>query len=308
MSCLSLFSLQGINILACHSFQSNMSFKIFCFVLCIYFSPFVHSSNNYSTNSLDEYLQDLAFNTLVHHRPYHSGALYNPILPANFSGTRVSIVRLRSRRLWNIGANFSNFHIPSRTITEPHARRLAIVYQDFGNWSSHYYSVPGYSLITPVIGFMVFDAWNIWAKRKLSLNTLGKPIVIRFFNSSLSDQRVSRAKCVAFSPNGTLHISEMSVANVCHSQDPGHFSIVVPLNSKRKHRLWYTWVIGFGGMILIGYVGILLMKVLKTKKIQVMERQADEDLVLGNIWVGSSKMPSATVTRTQPTLEDGGLP
>ncbi|KAJ0105467.1 hypothetical protein Patl1_17592 [Pistacia atlantica] len=289
-----------------------MSFKIIWLVPCLYFFPFVHSSKNYTTNSLDEYLQDFAFKTLVHHRPHHSGALYKPILPANLSGTRVSIVRLRSRRLWNIGANFSNFHIPSRTITEPHARRLAIVYQDFGNWSSHYYSVPGYSIVTPVIGFMVFDAWNIRAKRKLSLNTMGKPIVIRFFNSSLSDGRVSKAKCVTFSPNGTLLMTEMSVPNVCYSQDQGHFSIVVPLNLKKKHALWYLWVIGFGlgfaGLILIGYVGILSMKALKTKKIQVTERQADEDFVLDTIWVGRSKMPSATVTRTQPTLEDGGFP
>lgn len=272
----------------------------------------MHSSNNYTTNSLDEYLQDFAFKTLVHHLPHHSGALYKPVLPANLSGTRVSIVRLRSRRLWSVGANFSNFHIPSRTITEPHARRLAIVYQDFGNLSSHYYSVPGYSIVTPVIGFMVFDAWNIRAKRKLSLNTMGKPIVIRFFNSSLSDGRVSKAKCVAFSPNGTLHMSKMSVPNVCYSQDQGHFSVAVPLNLKKKHALWYLWVIGFGlgfgGLILIGYVGILSLKVLKTKKIQVTERQADEGFVLDTMWVGRSKMPSATVTRTQPTLEDGGFP
>ncbi|XP_044477258.1 uncharacterized protein LOC123204583 [Mangifera indica] len=295
-----------------------MSFKIIWLVLCLYFSPSVHSSNNYTTNSLDEYLQDFAFKTLVHHRPHHSGALYKPILPAELAGTRVSIVRLRSRRLWNIGANFSNIHIPSRTITEPHARRLAIVYQDFGNWSSHYYSVPGYSMVTPVIGFMVFDAWNIQAKRKLDLNTMGRPIVIRFLDSSLSDERVSRAKCVAFSSNGTVHMSEMSVPNVCKSQDQGHFSIAVPLNlkkkkkKKKKNAMWYFWVIGFGlgfgGLILIGYVGILSMKVRKTQKIQVMERQADEDLVLNSIWVGSSKMPSATVTRTQPTIEDGGLP
>ncbi|MCI27236.1 hypothetical protein A2U01_0048434 [Trifolium medium] len=40
-----------------------------------------------------------------------------------------------------------------------------------------------------------------------------------------------------------------------------------------------------------------------TKKIQAMEKQAIEDMVLESTWVGDSKMPSAAVTRTQPVLE-----
>lgn len=263
---------------------------------------------------MDACLQDFAFKSLVRHRP-HTGALYKAMLPPNLSGMTVSIVRLRSRRLWNRGANFSNFHIPSRTIPVPHVKRLALVYQDLGNWSSHYYTVPGYSMITPVIGFKVFDASDVRAKSitKLSLNTMGKSIVIRFSNFTLSESLVSRARCATFSRNGTLHLGEMSVPNVCFAQDQGHFSIVVPLKTKKKKKgAWNLWVIGlvlgFGGLILLGYAGIASMKVVKAKKIQVMERQADEDLVLDTIWVGRSKMPSATVTRTQPMLEDGGFP
>ena len=295
-----------------------MSLNIIWLLLSLYFSPSVHCSDNYNTDTLDAFLRDSAFKSLVRHRP-HTGALYKASLPANLSGVQVSIVRIRSRTLWKIGANFSNFQIPSRTMTSPHVRRLAIVYQDLGNWSSYYYSVPGYSMITPVVGFMVFNASNARAKRigKVSLNTSGKAIVIRFANSTITESMISSgAKCVTFSASGTFHLGEINLLNECHSQDHGHFSIVVPQEERsgrdrRKQSLWYLWVIGFAlgfcVFAFLGYFGMVSLKLLKTKKIQVMERQADEDLVLETIWVGSSKMPSATVTRTQPNLENGGF-
>ncbi|KAI9174481.1 hypothetical protein LWI28_017981 [Acer negundo] len=290
-----------------------MNWNVIWLSLSLCFSSVLCSLDKYNTDSLDAALQDIALQTLVRHRP-HTGALYKAMLPANLSGMNVSIVRLRSRRLWNIGANFSNFHIPSRTLTVPHVRRLAIVYQDFGNWSSNYYSVPGYSMITPVTGFMVFDASNVRARRitKLSLNTTGKPIMIRFLNSTFSDGMISRAtRCATFRSDGALNLSQMSMPNVCYSQDQGHFTIVVPLKKKKRTGLWYLWVIGFvlgfGVLVLVGFLGVVSLKLLKTKKIQVMEKQADEDLVLDTIWVGGSKMPSATVTRTQPVIEEGGF-
>ncbi|CAK7335659.1 unnamed protein product [Dovyalis caffra] len=292
-----------------------MSLKIIWLVLSLYFSPFVGSLDNYTSDTLDAFLQDFAFKSLVRHRP-HTGALYKGLLPANLSGVEVSIVRIRSRTLWSIGANFSNLQIPSRTMTLPHVKRLAIVYQDLGNWSSYYYRVPGYSLITPVIGFMVFNATNARAKsiKKISLDTRGKAIVIRFTNSTITESMMfSGAKCVTFSASGIFHFSEINQLNECHSQDQGHFSIVVPQERKenKKQSSWYLWVIGFmigfGVVAFLGYSGMVSLKLLKTKKIQVMERQADEDLVLETIWVGSSKMPSATVTRTQPNLENGGF-
>ncbi|KDP25347.1 hypothetical protein JCGZ_20503 [Jatropha curcas] len=275
------------------------------------------SLHNYTTNSLDAFLQDSAFKTLVHHRP-QTGALYKALLPANLSGMEVSIVRLRSRRLWNIGANFSNFQIPSRTNTMPHVKRMAIVYQDLGNWSSHYYNVPGYSIVTSVVGFKVFNASNARDDivKRISLNTGGRSIVIHFSNLTFLERMVKGIKCVAFSENGTFKLSEMNkINNVCYSQDQGHFSVVVPFekeSQRKQRRLWYLWILGFligiGGLALVGYFGFVSKKFLKTQKIQVMERQADEDLVLETIWVGNSKMPSATVTRTLPTIEHGDFP
>lgn len=297
-----------------------MSWNLFiCFLLLTLFSSsFVNgvsgSSDNSATESLDASLQAFAFKTLLRHRP-HTGALYKAILPANLSSIDVSIVRLRSRRLWNRGANFSFFHIPSRTMPVPHVRRLAIVYQNLGNLSSQFYGVKGYSPVTPVVGFLVFDASNVSAKsiRKLSLNTMGKPISIHFPSFALSEGMMSKTRCVAVNGNGTVYLSEMSLpaAGVCYCRDEGHFSIVVPVKRKKLEGLWYLWVVGFvvgiSGLVVMGYAGMASVRILKTKKIQVMERQADEDLILESRWVGCSKMPSAAVTRTLPVLENGGL-
>ncbi|KAF5734215.1 hypothetical protein HS088_TW16G00660 [Tripterygium wilfordii] len=286
--------------------MSNMRGICLWFVINLCLVSIGQSIHNRTRESLDASLQDFALRTLARHRP-RTGALYKSTLPSNLSGLQVSILRLRSRRLWNIGANFSNFHIPSRTITMPHARRFVLVYQDLGNWSSQYYNVPGYSLATSVVGFMVYDASNIKSKRltKLNLNTMGRPIEIRFRNLS----RISGARCVAFENNGSFYMSQIRLFNLCHARNHGHFSVVVPL--KRKKSLWYLWVIGFalgfGVLVLVGYFGMASLKNFKTKKIQVMERQADEDLVLQTMWIGNSKIPSAAVTRTQPVLENGGF-
>ncbi|XP_021890958.1 uncharacterized protein LOC110809437 [Carica papaya] len=275
---------------------------------------FVYSLNNNVAGILDEQVENFAFKALVwhHHRP-HTGSIYRAILPANLSGMEVSILRLRSRRLWKIGAKFNNLHFPSTTFSVPYVRRLAIVYQQLGNWSSLYYNVPGYSLITYFVGFMVFDVSNVTADTKsmtrISVRTKWKPILIKFSDLRFPDgMSLSKAKCVAVYNNGTFELSELKFSNVCYGWSDGYFSIVAPLKNKKKKVVWYLGVIGFGGLILIGYLGMKVLRLLKTKKIQIMERQADEGLVFDSRWIGTSKMPSATVTRTQPVLENGIFP
>ncbi|KAK8500276.1 hypothetical protein V6N13_026581 [Hibiscus sabdariffa] len=286
-----------------------MSFTLICFVLfSLCLSSYVQGLGSSSNGSLDTFLQDFAFRALViTHRP-HTGALYKANLPTNLLGMEVSIARIRSRTLWKQGANLSSFRIPSQTVPVPHVRRLAIVYENLGNRSSQYYSISGYSLITPIVGFMVFDASNARATRlrSISLDTMGKPISIHFSNLKYS----ASARCATFSSNGTVNFSRMMLPNVCYTSNQGHFSVVVP--RKRKQRPLYPWVIGvalgFCALVLAAYFGFALIKVLKSKRIQAMERQADEGEILNNRWVGCSKMPSAAVTRSQPVLENGCFP
>ncbi|KAK7358551.1 hypothetical protein VNO77_00484 [Canavalia gladiata] len=291
---------------------SNMNWDfIWLVILSLCCCSLVHSlDNTAASESLNSLVQNFAFRSLVKHRP-QTGALYDALLPRNLSGMDVSVVRLRSRRLWNKGANFSYFRIPPRTMSIPHVRRLAIVYQNLGNWSSHYYKVPGYSLISSVVGFMVFDASNVTdtSIRNLTLNTMGQPISIQFPNVTFRGGTNSRARCVSFNANGTIQLAEMVSPGVCYSRKQGHFSVVLPL--EKEGRPWYLWVIGFVlgflCLILVGYTGSSSVQLLKAKRIQAMEKQADEDLVLESRWVGNSKMPSAAVTRTLPVLESGVL-
>ncbi|XWS38274.1 hypothetical protein CRYUN_Cryun19dG0117400 [Craigia yunnanensis] len=289
-----------------------MSLTLLWLVFSLYFFSSVYSLDNFANDSLDTFIQNFAFRALVRHRP-HTGALDKASLPVNLSGMEVSIARIRSRTLWKNGANLSNFHIPSRTVPVPHVKRLAIVYQNLSNRSSHYYRISGYSLITSVVGFMIFDASNTGAKslRSISLDTMGKPISIHFSNLKYPDgMNSAAARCAVFSTNGTIHFSDMILPNICYTSDQGHFSVVVRL--KRKQRPWYPWVIGvvlgFAGLVLTSYFGLVFIRLLKTKRIQAMERQADEGVIFDSRWVGSSKMPTATVTRTQPVLENGGFP
>lgn len=289
--------------------KMSLSFTFFIFFPFFLF-PYVNSLNTISTDPLDGLVQDFASEMLYEHR-LRSGSVYRAPPPANLSGMEVSIVRLRSRRLWNRGANFSYFSIPSRTTSVPHVKRVVLVYQNLRNWSSHYYHVQDYSFITSVVGFKAFDASNVSGKitTEISLNTMGKPIFIHFPDLRLTRDMHSRTRCVTFAANGTAYLSELSFPGVCSSREDGHFSVVVL--SRRKQRVWFWWSIGFVfgivGLVVVGYVGMVSVRLLKTKKIQIMERQAGEDLVLASRWVGGSKMPSATATRTVPVLENGGF-
>ncbi|XP_038889149.1 uncharacterized protein LOC120079036 [Benincasa hispida] len=286
----------------------NFIFLVFSFTFC----PFVNSLQGNDSISMDAFLKETAFKTLVRRRPY-TGALYQASLPANLSGMEVSVVRLRSRRLWDKGVNFSHFGIPSNTLPVPHVRRLVIVYQDFGNWSSSYFKIPGFSLLTPVIGFMVFNATsNTEAKNitKLSIATMENRIEIHFPNLKFRLGKSSNTMCAEFDEDGIFHLTQMESPDVCYSRKQGYFAVVSKL--KRKKKTWYLWVIGFvlgvGGLVVAGYAAMVTIRALKTKKIQIMEKQADEDLVLQSRWVGNSKMPSAAVTRTMPVLENSSFP
>ncbi|KAM3266776.1 hypothetical protein P3L10_003771 [Capsicum annuum] len=137
--------------------------KLFLLVQC--------SNNNSLTKSLEVILHEHAFKSLVHQ---HTGSLYNASVPSSLAGMELSLVRLRSRTLWEKGANFSGFSIPPRTILVPYVKRIHIVYNDLGNLSSHYFNLSGYNLLTSVIGFIVYDAPShistILSLRKLDLD------------------------------------------------------------------------------------------------------------------------------------------
>ncbi|XP_057969294.1 uncharacterized protein LOC131158438 [Malania oleifera] len=231
-----------------------------------FFCPFVLTSDNETADSLDSLLRSFAFEAVVQHRP-HTSVLYKADLPSNLSGIQVSVVRLRSRNFWLRGANFSAFRIPPSTLPVPYVRRIAIVYVDLGNWSSHQYNVRGYRLTTPVVGFMVYNASNSSSTSfpKLDLDSTRRPISVHFPNSTLNSTGM---KCAAFYANGTTHLSDMSLHNVCFTEEQGHFSIVVPVERKRVERSLreIEFLIGFSVLfVLVSIVGMVILKQVKAQ-------------------------------------------
>lgn len=283
---------------------------IFLFFLLLKLCVLVQCSNNNSlTQSLDVILHEHAFKTLVHQ---HTGSLYNASVPSSLAGMKLTLVRLRSRTLWEKGANFSGFSIPPRTIPVPYVKRIHIVYNDLGNLSSRYFNISGYNLLTSVIGFMVYDAPShistITSLTKLDLRPMGQPISIEFKNLTRSIKgRTTTKSCAMFDENGKVSLSEMRFPNLCYTRNHGHFTIVLPLETKKKRRIWGFLVIGFVigvfGVALVLVVGRMVLGICNSKRACEMEREAEEGEILESVMVGRSKMPIAMVTRTHPILE-----
>ncbi|XP_059636107.1 uncharacterized protein LOC132278332 [Cornus florida] len=271
----------------------------------------VLAMDRYNPDSLNVFVHDYAYNAIV--KP-HTGTLYNISLPANFSGMEVSIVQLRSRNFWTIGANFSSFQIPPRIVPMPLVKRLAIVYQNLGNWSNYYYSVPNYTLVTSVVGFMTYNAWNSSTRDNavLQLSIMGDPILVHFPRISEPKGENVTMKCVRFGTDGSVEFSNMTLPNACIARGQGHFSIVVPSSSEKKQRFWKWWVVGFGvglvGLVLGCLGGLLIYKLVKMKRLGEMEKQSEKSEALETRWIGMSKMPSASGIRTQPVLENDYVP
>ncbi|KAI4338701.1 hypothetical protein MLD38_023726 [Melastoma candidum] len=269
-------------------------------------------------NSLDALAEDSAYKTLVQLHP-HTGALNQAFLPANFSGMKVSAVRLRSRTLWRTGTNVSSFSIPARTVTVPHVKRLLIVYHDLGNWSNWYYAsrVHGYSLATSIVGFAVYDASNSNSSSTVpvDLDTRGNLIFVRFPSTGTSGiiRSTHGGKCLLLRRDKTTSLSDVIHPNTCQSGDQGKFAIIVPTEvptetrGVRRHRHWViSAAAGLVGLSLImsAFLGWLLIRIYKLGKAGAPKRGTEDEEMFASIWVADSKMPFAIVTRTQPVLEN----
>lgn len=281
---------------------------IVCMVFDAWLWPLVQGSEEfYNRDSLDSYVYDYAIEKM--HSP-RTAKLYNITLPANFSGVEVSFVRLRARGLWKNGANHSLFTIPQGVLPFPFAMRVDLVYQNLGNMSSAYYNVPNYTYVAPVIGLLAYDPNKT---SLVELEIMGTdPIIAHFPNILVEEDGSANMKCVRFDTNGTLELSNMTVRSSCVVRRQGHFSVVVPYRRKTdkviKWRMSVAIVGGVVGLILIFVVAIAVYKWIKGKRIKQMERQTETGEGLDSIWIGRSRMPSASGIRTQPVLENSYLP
>ncbi|XP_077215269.1 uncharacterized protein LOC143849876 [Tasmannia lanceolata] len=299
---------------------------IIVFVLLLFvWEPLVRAQPpSSSRSSLDTTLQDYAYRAF--HRP-KTGRPYNAQVPSNFSGIKLSVMRLRWGSLIRRGVpRFKEFEIPAGVVEQPYVERLALVYQNLGNWSSIYYALSGYSFLAPVLGLLAYDATNISATnlRELDINATRGPISIHFTDVRTVPSGLT-ARCVWFDLDGFPNFSDLMTNNVCLTSHQGHFSIVVastapapapesniPGNVK-KNRGSKVWkivgpILGFLVLVLLGLVVWRMRRYWKNRKISEMERQSEGGPPLQMTTIGNLRVPTAMGTRTPPILEDEYVP
>ncbi|KAG6395035.1 hypothetical protein SASPL_145626 [Salvia splendens] len=179
--------------------------------------------------------------------------LYEVSSPANFSGVGVSLLRLRAHSLWKNGASLSSIGIPPKAaLPFPFTRRVDLVYQDLGNWSTSYYNIViNYSLVAPVVGLMAYDP----------------------------DTGPTSTRLVGLEMRGDSVITCLSKSGcTCVWWSDGHFSIVAPpldmkKDKKGKESAVKWWMIGIPGG------GILC----RWRSVRKMERIAERSEGLNSI-------------------------
>ncbi|XP_047306707.1 uncharacterized protein LOC124910135 [Impatiens glandulifera] len=287
--------------------ESKPTFFFFFSILHI-LSLAVASDHNSTTQLLDVLLQDRAFRA-AQHRPM-TGELFNISLPSILAGVRVSVVRLRSNTLWREGANFCDFVIPRRTLPFPYVRRILISFQDFGNRSSEFFklNLTDFMLVSSVVSLRTYDATNFSnGPTKVGLDTMTQKIMVRLSGFKVSEDNNKKIKCAKFGSKGNIDLSDVGSGRECYGDGKdGYFCLVVPSKGTVDSGLWVVvgLVIGFAGLLLFGFCGLMVVWIVKVKKIHEMEKEADDGLVLRTVWIGGSKMPSAVNIRTHPILEN----
>ncbi|XP_065853760.1 uncharacterized protein [Euphorbia lathyris] len=298
-------------------------------MLLLIWLPGLRAQPPNSARALDALLQDYAFRALVRPR---TGTPYDGAVPLDLSGIKVAALRLRSGSLRRKGFDmYKEFGIPSGIIEQPYVERLVFVYQNLGNWTERYYPLPNYTYLTPILGFLAYNASNLSATNipELDIRTSGDPISIEFSDvKSAPDGSI--AKCVWFDLQGSPNFSNVRSGNECSTIEQGHFSIVVesvapspgptatatPSGQKKKKKkndskMWIIVGSVIGGIVLLGVLSCLVVwvqKLKQRKKLQNMEKAADVGEALQMTSVGETKAPAAMVTRTQPTLENEYVP
>ncbi|KAK9124803.1 hypothetical protein Sjap_014405 [Stephania japonica] len=306
------------------------------------------SSTTTPARALDALLQDYAYMAFVRPRTI-TGTPYDGEPPSNLTGIKLSAMRLRSGSLRSRGvSSYKEFQIPTGVVEEPYVERLALVYQNLGNWSLVYYPLPGYTYLAPVLGLLAYDASNLSATNipELDIRASKEPILISFpllelppssssssSSSSPPPPSSSRAKCVWFDLRGFPLFSNVVADNMCSTTQQGHFSIVVESTApspalvappppkgppagegggeKDKSKVWKIVGSVVGGFVMLVLLVVLVFWVQRCeqqKKMVQMEKAAEVGESLQMTSIGNTRAPVAMGTRTQPVLENEYVP
>ncbi|KAF8380374.1 hypothetical protein HHK36_027859 [Tetracentron sinense] len=268
-----------------------------------------------SVRVLDHVIRDYAFRSYVKHPK--TGLLYNVSLPESLSGVGADTVRFRCGSLRRYGAQVKEFLLPIGVTVRPCVERVVIVLQNLGyNWSSIYYdnyNVSGYQLVSPVLGLLAYHAGDLNSTTPFDLGIFAgkKPITIDFSNFTKMASSDLRPLCASFDLDGNVTIIEQVSLNICIVSGHGHFGLLVEPSLPKMRTKVNRWKIVIGssiggvlGAFLLGLLLIaLLVKVKKRSRMAEMERRAYEEEALQMSMVGHVRAPTATGTRTLPTIE-----
>ncbi|XP_016446155.1 uncharacterized protein LOC107771319 [Nicotiana tabacum] len=189
------------------------------------------TSDSSAKRSLDSLLQEYAFKALRLPET-KTGTVYNGSVPSNLSGIRISALMLRRDSLkWRGYGYYNDFFIPTVVIEEPYAEDLVLVYQNIGDWSSYYYSLPGYTYLVPVLGILAYDASDLYATNlpELDILAMEDPITIKFPYVQPAPEG-SLPKCVYFYSNNLVEFGDVTDGNICETRIQGHFAIVAEVS------------------------------------------------------------------------------
>lgn len=291
--------------------NTNLGLIIIIINIIVFFNlqSMVHCIN--SIQDLDHLIRSYAARDTTRR---HTGSLYAISLPSNLSDIKASVVTVRNSMFWRKGTNFSGVLIPPMVKTTPYAKRIAFVYESFGDNSSSVYFrlADNYSFVSPVIGFTGYDATNTNDLKDLNLTIKrDNPILIKFDPYASRDR--TRIKCISFGDNGLLLNFSNTIRNYecATTKSHGHYALVV-LNQKikpkhkpelvRRNR-WWVVLTAIGVSVIVVVVIVVVVKLVKKKRLREMEKESEKSETIGNIWIGRSRMPAATMVRTQPCLE-----
>ncbi|CAN6969669.1 hypothetical protein IGI04_032893 [Brassica rapa subsp. trilocularis] len=280
-------------------------------VFFFYVISMVHCINN--IQELDDQIRSYAARA---NKGRHTGSLYELSLPANLSDVKASVVTVRNSVFWRKGANFSGVYVPPMVKTTPYAKRIAFVYETFGDHSSSVYfrlADDNYSFISPVIGFTAYDATNTNNLKRLNLSIDEDNSILIKLDPYVSHNQRRGIKCVALGDNNeSLKFSNTTRNYSCATTNSrGHYALVAP-NQKHnptsklelaRRKWWWIALTIIGISVLLAAVIGVVVKLVRKKKFKEMERESEKSETVGNIWIGQSRMPAATMVRTQPCLE-----
>ncbi|KAJ8767674.1 hypothetical protein K2173_018232 [Erythroxylum novogranatense] len=289
-------------------------------VVLLFASARIEAQEIKSARLLDLLIRNYTFKSYDIH--IRTGKIHAVRLPANFSGIVVDTASFRCGSLRRYGAQVKEFHLGVGVIVQPCVQRVVVIRQKLGyNWSSIYYDnydLPGYQLVSPILGLLAYhvgNGMNFSDSLELRIHAGEAPISIDFRNTSTSNisSGNDRILCANFENDGKVTLKDLESPNICVTTRHGHYGLVIktppPLESTRKDISTWKLVVGtsIGTVLGVSLLGLLLVamfvKVKKKARMEEMERRAYEEEALQVSMVGHIRAPSASATRTMPTIE-----